>query len=103
MDRRGREWDEREKTNVGRLRLPPMALDIIRSQPKLAGNPYALSGRNGGPFNSFSERKAELEQAMPESTDRWVLHDLRRTCRKLMTRAKVLAGAFDQGYPGGLR
>jgi hypothetical protein len=66
-----------------------MTLDVIRSQPKLACDPYVFSGRGGGPFNSFSERKAELERAMPESTDRWVLHDLRRTCRKLMTRAKV--------------
>jgi hypothetical protein len=43
----------------------------------------------GGPFNSFSQRKAELDEKISESTAPWVLHDLRRTARKLMTRAGV--------------
>lgn len=43
----------------------------------------------GGPFNSFSQRKEELDKKLPAAMKDWVLHDLRRTCRKLMTRAKV--------------
>jgi hypothetical protein len=32
---------------------------------------------------------------MPAGTERWVLHDLRRTCRKLMTRANVRADVAE--------
>jgi integrase len=42
-----------------------------------------------GPFNSFSQRKAELDAKTPKGAKSWVVHDLRRTARKLMTRAGV--------------
>jgi integrase len=61
----------------------------IAAQPRIAGNPYVFSGRGSGPFNSFSERKADLDDALPDGTPAWVLHDLRRTARSLMSRAGV--------------
>jgi integrase len=86
------EWripkEDREKSNVGRLRLPQAVLDILAAQPRIHGNPFVFAGRGSGPFNSFSERKAMLDRAMAD-TPPWVLHDLRRTCRKLMTRARI--------------
>jgi integrase len=81
----------REKPNVGTLRLPPLALDIIRAQPILVGNPYVFAGRGSAAFNSFADRKALLDRAMPAGTPHWQLHDLRRTCRSLMSGAKVRA------------
>jgi integrase len=93
-----REWriasEPREKANAKLLRLPQMALDIIAAQPRIAGNPYVFpAGRGSGRFNSFSQRKAELDEKLttPSTfrTKPWVYHDLRRTSRKLMTRAGV--------------
>lgn len=79
-----------EKGAAERLRLPKLALDVIDAQPRLVGNPYVFAAAiGGGPFNSFSQRKTELDEKMPEGTEPWVLHDLRRTARKLMTRAGV--------------
>jgi integrase len=43
----------------------------------------------GGPFNSFSQRKAGLDAKTPIGTKAWVVHDLRRTARKLMNRKGV--------------
>ena len=87
------EWqiasEAREKGNAGSLRLPPLILDIIEAQPRIAGNPYVFAAGNGtGPFNSFSQRREEFDQKLPGMPP-WVLHDLRRTARSLMARAGV--------------
>ena len=86
------EWriasEAREKSNAGSLRLPQAVLDIIAAQPRIAGNPHVFAGRGSGPFNSFSQRKEELNEKLPDMPP-WVLHDLRRTARSLMSRAGV--------------
>jgi len=79
--------EAREKANAGTLKLPQAVLDIIAAQPRIAGNPYVFAGRSG-PFNSFSQRKEELDEKLP-ATPPWVVHDLRRTARSLMARAGV--------------
>ncbi len=85
-----------------------MALDIIEAQRerRFAGNPYVFPAAVGsGPFNSFSQRKEEFDEKLKDlgwsglprtregdgkvMEEKWVLHDLRRTSRKLMTRAGV--------------
>jgi integrase len=90
------EWhiasEPREKSNAGTLKLPPLALDIIEAQPRIAGNPHVFAGSMRGrrlpaAFNSFSAAKAKLEAKL--SMAPWVLHDLRRTARSLMSRAGV--------------
>ena len=81
--------EEREKSNAGSLRLPQTVLDIIDAQPRIAGNPYVFSaGKGDGPFNSFSQRKEELDEKLPRMPS-WRIHDLRRTARSLMSRASV--------------
>jgi integrase len=40
-------------------------------------------------FNAWSQRKAELKRRLPKGMPAWVFHDLRRTARSLMARAKV--------------
>lgn len=83
--------EEREKGNPGVLPLSDMALKIIADQPKINGNPYVFAASKGdGPFNSFSKRKKELDEAMGEGIEHWVIHDLRRTCRSLLARAGVM-------------
>jgi integrase len=81
--------ESREKANAGVLRLPDMALAIIKIRPQIDENPFVFAaGAGKGPFNSFSQRKAELDEKLPDMP-RWVLHDLRRTARSLMSRAGV--------------
>jgi integrase len=51
--------------------------------------PYHVTEDKGnGPFNSFSQRKDELDAKLPDM-EPWVLHDLRRTARTLMAKAGI--------------
>jgi integrase len=78
----------REKSNAGKLKLPELALDIIRAQPRFASNPFVFAGRNhGAPFNNLGYAKVELEKV--SGVSEWTLHDLRRTAKSLMSRAGV--------------
>jgi integrase len=82
--------EPREKGNAGRLRLPQVARDIIAEQPRIEGNPYVFTAARGvGPFNSFSEWKAQLDAKLPADLTHWTIHDLRRTARSLLSRAGV--------------
>jgi integrase len=78
----------REKGNAGSLKLPKLALDVINAQPQLAGNPYVFAGRDAGHTNDIAADKAALDAKLPPMP-RWVLHDLRRCARSLMSRADV--------------
>lgn len=97
--------EAREKANAGSLRLPQAALALIQAQPKIEGNPYVFPGTRSGrrkstdgkahkvppappSFNSFSQRKAELDEKLPDMPP-WTIHDLRRTAKSLMARAGV--------------
>jgi integrase len=86
------EWtirvEQREKGTAGKINLPQIALDVINAQPRIAGNPYVFAGRGKTAFNSFAQRKDELDEKLPKMPP-WVLHDLRRTARSLMSRAGV--------------
>jgi hypothetical protein len=75
----------REKSTAGTLRLPPMMLDVINAQPRLAGNPQVFAV---GVFNSFSQRQEKLDKKLPAMRP-WVFPDLRRSAQSLMARAGV--------------
>ena len=83
----------REKENAGLLQLPRAALDIIRAQPQLVGNPYIFGMRQDKPFSGFSVTKTEFDKQLREKKlpdlEPWVIHDLRRTARSLMSRAGI--------------
>lgn len=87
------EWtlprEPREKDNAGSLVLPPAALDIIRSQPRIASNPFVFAGRGTVPFSTWSAAKANFDAKLPSDMPGWVVHDLRRTARSLLSRAGV--------------
>jgi integrase len=78
----------REKSTGGVLVLPKLALDIIRAQPRLAGNFYVFAGQGAGPLAGFSERNTSFKSRFGIDGDA-TLHDLRRTSRSLMARAGV--------------
>jgi integrase len=81
--------EPREKGNPGQLRLPQIALDIIAGQPRIAGNPYVFASGTKKHFNSWSQRKDEIQAKLPANMAPWTVHDLRRTARSLMARAGV--------------
>ena len=70
----------REKQTAGDLKLPPLALDIIYSQPRLVGDSRVFRRPNDLAIANF--RRAT---GLPH----WTIHDLRRTARSLMSRAGV--------------
>jgi integrase len=81
--------EERAKGTAELLKLPKLALDVIETQPQIAGNPHVFAGRGKGPFNSWGQRKAEIDEKLPSDMPHWTIHDLRRTARSLMARADV--------------
>lgn len=86
------EWmisaEAREKGTAGSLVLPGAAVAIIRAQPRLGENHFVFAGRGDGPFAGFSQAKTRFDAKLFD-VDPWVLHDLRRTARSLMSRGGV--------------
>ena len=82
--------EEREKGTAQQIKLPQMVLDVLKEQPRIAGNPYVFpSVSTNGPFNTFSRGMNELRDVLPYDMAAFSMHDLRRTSRKLMTRANI--------------
>jgi integrase len=82
--------EPREKGNAGVLMLPPMALNVLKDLPRIQDNPFVFPASVGkGPFNSFSQRKQELNDKLAKDMPGWVVHDLRRTARSLLSRGRV--------------
>jgi integrase len=108
-DLSGGEWTirslPREKGTAVALVLPELALDVIKNQPRIENNEHIFAATRGvGPFHdwglskdrldaklgvpSVAHDKAIVRQAVP-SFRPFVIHDLRRTARSLMSRAGV--------------
>jgi integrase len=81
--------EPREKGNPGKLKLPSIARDLIRAQPRFVDNTHVFAGRNGLPKATLAagQYKAEFDRLC--GVTGWRLHDLRRTARSLMSRAGV--------------
>jgi integrase len=62
------------------------ALDVLSAVPRIHGSDFVFSG-DGGRLGGIGRRKIEFDAACGVSD--WVLHDLRRTARSLMSRAGV--------------
>jgi integrase len=82
--------------------LTPAARALIGEKPKKAkGNAWFMFSTTDGtkPFSGFSKAKRDLDAKIAEIRNReerppmpaWTFHDLRRTARSLMSRAKVPA------------
>jgi integrase len=76
-----------EKGNIGQAKLPDAAMRIINAQPRFTGNPFVFAGRHGRRVFSTSDKRA-FDQAC--GITGWRIHDLRRTAKSLMSRARVL-------------
>ena len=77
-----------ERTKTGRPHTIPLskpALDILASQPRVSG--FVFAAASGKPIQLWSKLKSRIDAASGVSG--WVVHDLRRTARSLMSRAGV--------------
>jgi integrase len=75
----------RSKTGVEIVRpLSKAAMQIIEAQPRLGPHIFGVDGR---PLTAFSRHKKTFDERCGVSN--WVLHDLRRTARTLLSRAGV--------------
>jgi hypothetical protein len=87
----GTDWTlpaARNKTKVDLVRpLSAAAQRILAELPRVAGCEFVFTSDGHRAFNNFSTMKAVFDQA--SGTTGWVLHDLRRTARSLMSRAGV--------------
>lgn len=70
----------REKQTAGDLKLPPLALEVLYSQPHLVGDNRVFRRPNNRAIDHFRDAAG-----LPH----WTVHDLRRTARSLMSRAGV--------------
>jgi integrase len=75
--------EKREKGNAGVLVLPKAAVAVLGKR----GEGLVFPGRGGKQISGWSKYKATLDKA--SKVNDWVLHDLRRTARSLMSRAGV--------------
>jgi integrase len=66
--------------------LSAAALDVLAAVPRIHGSDFVFS-YDGGRLGGIGRRKIEFDKACGVSD--WVLHDLRRTARSLMSRAGV--------------
>jgi integrase len=80
--------NRRKKGTGGELVLSEMALEIIRGRPRFTTNPYVFATRANTYLRQYYLGMNELNEATGP-LPRWVLHDLRRTARSLMSRAGI--------------
>ena len=82
--------ERREKGHAGKVKLPELALELIRALSRIDGNPYIFPAVRGrGPLSAFAELKRAIDSKLPENMPPWVLHDLRRTARSLLARERL--------------
>ena len=58
--------EDRRKGTPERIKLSPLALDIVAQQNKIDGNPFVFPGGPKGPFNHFSQGMDELRDKLPD-------------------------------------
>jgi len=54
-------------------------LDVLRRVPRFLGSDYVFTTTGKSPVLGFGRLKDRLDKALPEGTEPWIIHDLRRT------------------------
>jgi integrase len=54
-------------------------LEVLRKVPRFLGSDYVFTTTGKTPVSGFGRLKERLDRALPEGTERWTIHDLRRT------------------------
>lgn len=53
--------------------------DVLRRVPRFLGADYVFTTTGKSPVSGFGRLKDRLDKALPEGTEPWIIHDLRRT------------------------
>ncbi len=87
----GTEWTiPQERYKTGRELVVPLsatAVGVLERLPRIGNGDLMFTSDGRVPIGGFSDRKAAFDEAC--GVTGWVLHDLRRTARSLMSRAGV--------------
>ena len=54
-------------------------MDLLRRLPRFLGSDYVFTTTGKSPVSGFGRVKKRLDKALPEGTEAWIIHDLRRT------------------------
>jgi integrase len=106
----GNDWKippERFKTGIEHVvPLSPAAKAIVDKLPKLGKGDLVFTSAGVVPISGFTDRKAAFDAAVlellreqdpdAEPLPNWTLHDLRRTARTLMGRARILTDIAER-------
>ncbi|MGC2408896.1 MAG: integrase family protein [Methyloceanibacter sp.] len=88
-DLNGNVWairtEAREKGNAGELILPDLAMVVVSARQR--GDGLVFPSRGGNQLGGLAKYKRKLDR--DSGVSGWVLHDLRRSARSLMSRAGV--------------
>jgi integrase len=93
--------DEREKGTGERLLLPPLAKQIIAEQEKLRTCAFVFPSSAKTGYSAFGQGKQELDDEMSALAGKtkiphWVVHDLRRSARTLMSRVGIASRVAEK-------
>jgi integrase len=89
------------------LPLPPLALSIIETMPRMVGREYLFGPRADG-FTSWGRPKRLLDARLGDNVKPWTLHDLRRSFATRMCDLGVAPHVVEQilnhqsGHRGGI-
>jgi len=59
--------------------LTDAMLTILRSLPRFLGSDFVFTTTGKSPVSGFGRLKTRLDNALPDGTEPWIIHDLRRT------------------------
>jgi len=54
-------------------------MDVLRRVPRFIGSDYVFTTTGKSPVSGFGRLKNRLDKALPNGTEPWIIHDLRRT------------------------
>ncbi len=71
-----------QRAKNGRQHTVPITdamFDVLRRVPRFIGSDYVFTTTGKSPVSGFGRVKDRLDNAPPEGTEPWIIHDLRRT------------------------
>jgi len=69
--------------------LAPLAVSILRSVPRFLNSDFVFTTTGKTAISGFGRLKRRLDEALPDDTEDWRFHDIRRTTATNMARLRV--------------
>lgn len=98
------DFDERtwtlpaKRVKNGRLHVVPLSslvIDILQSVPKFLHSEFVFTTNGRTSISGFGRFKKRIDQALPDHTEDWRFHDLRRTASTGMAKMEILPHVID--------